>query len=831
MRNSRRSRRRSNRIAQFPVEALEERVLLAADVEFRSYDGTGNNVDNAEWGAANTDLLRLTTVEYGPGFDGAFPALAPRVDSNGDTINPRTVSNLVFDQDGSILNDRGLTSFAFQWGQFIDHDIDLTEDPVPVGVPALPGEIISFSVPTDGTESELPPGTVIPMLRSRFELDADGVAQQINEITSYIDGSNIYGSNGERAGNLRTGYGGMLLTSDGVNNLTDGSGQFLPFNFEVNGAFLPNASPPVTGTGVPIAPDDLFVSGDVRANEQPGLTSLHTLFMREHNYQARRIASELHLTAKDLARPEIDEAIYQRARAIVGAEIQVITYYEFLPALMGADGLASYQGYQSDVNPGIANIFSTSAYRVGHTMLPNELLVLNADGTPVADDPDVLGASVVDGQVSLGQAFFNPQLITQFGIEAYLKGLSTQQIQEIDNFIVDGVRNLLFDPPAATDLGATNLQRGRDHGLADYNQVRIDFGLKPVTSFDDITANTSLAAALATAYDGDYNNIDVFAGAVSEDHIPGGSVGELIHTVLVDQFTRQRDGDRFYFENVFRGRMLDEIQNTRLSDVIRRNTGLQTVQDEVFRTDAVFTYRADEGRGGIDVTLRVRGGELQVVDQRNRVIARQDVAGTSIVVIFGTSRNDRIAIDGSVAASFGGSIEVHGGGGIDRLVVEGTAAADDVTVAPTEVRVNALSVYYGNFEFVTVETGDGDDNAVVTGTIVVLLTLDGGRGNDILVGGDGRDILIGGQGRDILIGGAGRDILIGGFGDDILIGGTTDADLEAVRTIWSSNQSFHDRVAALQGLIDSQDDGAIDLLFGGVGQDWLLWDLLDRAVA
>jgi len=831
MRKSRKSRRRSNRSERYPIEALEERLLLAAAVEVQSFDGSGNNVDNPDWGAANTQLLRLTTPEYGEGFVGAFPALAPRVDSDGNTINPRTVSNLVFNQDESILNDRFLTSFVFQWGQFLDHDMDLTEDTPPVGVPALPGENISFFVPTDGTESELPAGTIIPMLRSRFDLDDDGVAQQINQITSFIDGSMVYGSSGERADNLRAGFGGLLLTSDGASNLTDGSGQFLPFNFLVDGQFIENASPPTTGTGVPLSPDDLFVAGDVRSNEQPGLTALHTLFVREHNHQARRIASELGLGADDLARPEIDEHIFQSARAIVRAEIQVITYNEFLPALFGPDQLASYRGYQSDVNASIANIFSASLYRVGHTMLPNELLVLNADGTPVPDDSDVLGAMVIDGQVSLGDAFFNPQLTTQFGIEAYLKGLSTQQIQEIDNFIVDGVRNLLFDPPAGTDLGATNLQRGRDHGLADYNQVREDFGLEPVASFADITANTSLAAALAAAYDGDVNNIDVFAGAISEDHLPGGSMGELMHTVLINQFTRLRDGDRFYYENVFRGRTLHEIQNTRLSDIIRRNSSLDDIQDEIFRSDDVFTYRADEGRGGIRITLRVWDSELQVLQNGNRVIARQDLADTSIVVIFGTSHSDRIEIDGSVAELFGGSIEVHGGGGIDALVVEGTDAADDIEVAATEIRVNGQSVFYGNFEFVTVETGDGDDHAAVTGSVVVLLSLDGGRGNDILIGGNGRDILIGGLGRDILVGGQGSDILLGGPGDDILIAGTTDADLEAIRTIWTSNLSFTARVAALTGVIDSQDDGSIDLLFGGLGQDWLLWDLLDLAVA
>ncbi len=120
-------------------------------------------------------------------------------------------------------------------------------------------------------------------------------------------------------------------------------------------------------------------------------------------------------------------------------------------------------------------------------MLPNELLVLNEDGTPVPDDPDVLGASVENGEVNLGEAFFNPELVTQFGIEAYLKGLATQQVQEVDHLVVDGVRNLLFDPPAGTDLGATNLQRGRDHGLPDYNQARVDYGLEPRASISEIS--------------------------------------------------------------------------------------------------------------------------------------------------------------------------------------------------------------------------------------------------------------------------------------------------------------------------------------------------------
>jgi len=826
------------------LERLESRQLLASDLlagelEFRSLDGSGNNRAFDDWGAANTALLRLTTVEYGTGsnprveFDSdgnvssvVFPPLAERRDSQGETINPRTVSNLIFQQDAPVLNDRGLTGFLFQWGQFLDHDLDLTEDFAPVGsfTDTFAGEDMSFA---DDVE--------IPMLRSRFTIDDNGVAQQINQITSYIDASNVYGSDAEKAEGLRAHYGGFLLTSDGdsaadVPNRSDGSGNFLPFNT----IGLENAAPPRTGTGVPIDPDDLFVAGDVRSNEQPGLTSLHTLFVLEHNYQARRIADELGLTAQQLADPETDEYLYQHARAIVAAEVQSITYNEFIPALFGPDQLASYRGYQADVNASIANIFSASLYRVGHTMLPEQLLVLRGDGNPV-DDFEALGATVAGGTLDLGAAFFNPELITAAGIEPYLKGLAELQIQEIDNLIVDAVRNLLFDPPAAIDLGATNLQRGRDHGLPDYNQTREDFGLSRLESFDQLSSNPDLAAALATAYAGNINNIDVFAAAISEDHLPGGSVGELLNTVLLDQFRRLRDGDRFYYENQFRGRQLQEIQATRLADIIRRNTGLQDIQDEVFRDDRVFTFRGDSVRG--EITLHANNGELEI-SNRGRLLASQLLTDTDIVVIFGDDRRNRIRIDSSVADQFAGSIEIHGGARYDTLVVEGTSGNDSARVAATSMEVetndNELALYFGNsIENVEWWAGDGDDTAVTDETdrpVLVNLLLAGGDGDDLMMGGSGGDILAGGRGRDLLIGGGGRDLVLGGLGQDLLIGGRADADLSAIQHVWLGADDYRDKIEQIRAALVTVDDDAKDFLFGGFGRDWFLTDDPDWAI-
>src|SRR5262249_12142142 len=148
--------------------------------------------------------------------------------------------------------------------------------------------------------------------------------QQTNDITAFIDGSMIYGSDPVRAAALRSPLGhGMLNTS---------AGNLLPFNT----GLLPNAN------DAHIVPDDqLFLAGDVRANENVELTALQTLFVREHNRLAAQIGA---------ANPTwSDEQIYQAARRIVIAELQAITYNEYLPALLGSNALTSYRGYNSSV--------------------------------------------------------------------------------------------------------------------------------------------------------------------------------------------------------------------------------------------------------------------------------------------------------------------------------------------------------------------------------------------------------------------------------------------------------------------------------------------------
>ena len=187
---------------------------------FRPVRWIGNNVDNQDWGRGehSTDL-DLTTAEYGEEPRAVFPAMAPRVDPSGMTINPRTVSNLLFDEDEPLLNDRALTSFVFQWGQFVDHDMDLTEDFAPVGVATLPGEDISFSAPTDGTESELPLGTIIR--NGAYASNWTTSLSPNRSIRSRPTSTPRTCSDRMRDGQhtWRAGFGGFCSTSDATTNL------------------------------------------------------------------------------------------------------------------------------------------------------------------------------------------------------------------------------------------------------------------------------------------------------------------------------------------------------------------------------------------------------------------------------------------------------------------------------------------------------------------------------------------------------------------------------------------------------------------------------------
>ncbi len=499
--------------------------------EARSIDGTKNHLHNPKWGSTNTPLIRLMDSDYADGQQTPSGATRP---------SARAISNIVATQTQSTYNSKRATDFLWQWGQFIDHDIDLTEgaDPVEPFAIAIPAGDIHFDPSATGTK-------MIPFARSAYTPEANP-RQQVNHITAFLDASMVYGSDAERAHALRT--------NDETGMLKMSAGRLLPFN--VDG--LPNAGGPTP---------NFFLAGDVRANEQVGLIAMHTLFVREHNRLAKQIRKRNGTLTGD--------EIYEKARRKVGALIQVITYKEFLPILLGKNALQPYRGYKPWVNPSIANIFSTAAYRLGHSMLSPQLLRLKKNGK-----------SIRAGNLPLRDAFFAPWRITnEQGIAPILRGLAHQQAQEVDPYIIDDVRNFLFGPPGAGgfDLAALNIQRGRDHGLPSYNAARIAMGLQPATSFADITSDNDLQQRFSDAYVS-VEDVDIWVGGLAEDHYHQAMVGELFFSILKDQFERVRDGDRFWYQNSFSRNRITRLEKTTLADIIRRNTPVtHEIPDNVFR--------------------------------------------------------------------------------------------------------------------------------------------------------------------------------------------------------------------------------------------------------
>jgi hypothetical protein len=124
-----------------------------------------------------------------------------------------------------------------------------------------------------------------------------------------------------------------------------------------------------------------FISGDQRVNQNPTLMAFHTLFVRRHNE---------HATALRYVNPhKDDEYLYEEARRLVIAELQHITYKEYLtiifgPTLMNYYSLNvqqyGYTNYEPYTDPTTSNDYATAACRFGHSQIQGLHSVISANG-------------------------------------------------------------------------------------------------------------------------------------------------------------------------------------------------------------------------------------------------------------------------------------------------------------------------------------------------------------------------------------------------------------------------------------------------------------------
>ncbi|GAU92790.1 hypothetical protein RvY_04828 [Ramazzottius varieornatus] len=400
-----------------------------------------------------------------------------------------------------------------------------------------------------------------------------GGREQINQLSAFIDGGQVYGTKQNDVKNLRTFTDGRLksiapipsnpsytlMTGDGSNTLcVDGSKK-----------------------------RSCFKAGDNRCNIQIGLQTLHTIFMRHHNNVVGRL--------QRLNPHWDDETLYQEGRRIVGAQLQHITYNEWLPMLLGPDAVnkmglglltsGRFTGYNVTIHPGLINEFAAAAFRAGHSMVPGKLDRLDANFE-------------LKSTVRMRDTFFKSSMLYEDGaVDEFVRGLTKQLGKGIDNNVVSDLSQQLFNSQPNTfglDLVSLNIQRGRDHGLPGYMKYRRLCGLPTVDNFGELRNLNSLPDEtinrLASVYES-VEDIDLYPAGISEFPVGGAIIGPTFACIISEQFWRLRVADRFWYENDlpfpsrFSDAQLAQIRKTTLARILCDSVpGIQSVQLNVFES-------------------------------------------------------------------------------------------------------------------------------------------------------------------------------------------------------------------------------------------------------
>ncbi|KAK5985175.1 Peroxidase mlt-7 [Trichostrongylus colubriformis] len=348
--------------------------------------------------------------------------------------------------------------------------------------------------------------------------------EQYNENTAFIDGSSVYSS---EAVTLRSLREGAMLKTHVVNGRT----------------FPPNNR------------RDSMTAGDDRATIFLGLAAMHTTFLRLHN----NIAA----TLQNMNRHWNQDRIFQETRKIVGSVIQVITYQEFLPALIGpfhARLVPPYVKYNPSVNPGVLNEFAAAAYRL-HGMIQEFYPLLGPNFESKGRVPFLDGVGRIEQVLS--------------AIDAVYRGFIATAARSPQR-ITSSVTEHLF---GGSDMATINIQRGRDHGFRPYNEYRKLCQLKPVTNFNEWPEVTEKAVRERVAQL--YRSPD-------EEPIEGSLVGPTFACIIAEQFVRLRDGDRFYYETegLFTSNQLVALKAVTLSWVLcETSDGMTRIVPNAFTID------------------------------------------------------------------------------------------------------------------------------------------------------------------------------------------------------------------------------------------------------
>lgn len=530
-----------------------------AQSKYRTIDGFCNNLIHPYWGKANICHIRLLQPDYADGIS------APRssYDMHYPLPNPRAISNIIH---RNVPLEGLYNLMKMQWGQFINHDITNTALSSYDGLvdccknPSARGCWPIYVPPGDPHYGRLNV-TCLNFIRSGVcPLCQLGPRQQSNKNSAFLDCSQLYGNSQEQSMKLRVHRGGLLITIPGK-----------------DGELLPLAS----GTSSDQCHEKFcFEAGDNRVNQHPALTALHTLLLRRHNQHARALARR---------HPDWnDEHLYHEARRLLIAEYQMITFGEYMPIVFGPilsayykliPNKSGYTYYDPNVDPTTWNEYATASCRFGHSQISStfglykQLLGFRQQGM---NQPTY----------RLKEWYMRPSFLTDGLTGQLTTGLLSRSADVVDPWITTDVRDHLYQSHkdlSGGDLAATNIWRGRDHGIAAYiHYLEYCFNYK-VYNWNDLKLfiPPQVLGELQKVYKV-VQNIDLFTGGLAERHFPGADIGPTFACINGIQYYHIKYGDRYYFEHggqagSFSPVQLDEIRRTTLARFLCRTAYIPQV--------------------------------------------------------------------------------------------------------------------------------------------------------------------------------------------------------------------------------------------------------------
>ncbi|XP_062245894.1 dual oxidase 1 [Platichthys flesus] len=515
--------------------------------EVPRFDGWYNSLGSPRRGAVGSHLVRLVPAHY---WDGVYqPVQEPLVP------NPRRLSSLLAQGPSGAPSTRNQTVLSLFFGYHVTFEI------FDMRPPGCPPEFMNIPIPKgDPVFDPAATGKVLlPFQRGLWDRESgqspSNPRTQVNMVTAWIDGSSIYGPSASWSDSLRSFSGGLLTSGSEWNMPKHGGGRKLMWS----------AADPSTGER---GAHGLYELGNAWANENMFTAAEGIIWFRYHNY----VASKLHEEHPEWS----DEKLFQNARKTVVATFQNIALYEWLPGFLRDTKLPPYPGYQKFVDPGISPEFQAAAIRFGITMAPPGVYMRNR----TCHFRQILN---VDGSsspaVRLCNSFWKrqrPNANTSQDVDELLMGMASQIAEREDNVVVEDLRDYMYGPLrfTRTDLVAMTIQRGRDFGLRSYTELREALDLPPVKTFEEMNpelnrTNPQLLHDVAELYHKDISKLELFPGGLLESLY---GPGPVFSAIILDQFERIRNGDRFWFENKQNGLFTDgemqAIRNVTFHDVL-----------------------------------------------------------------------------------------------------------------------------------------------------------------------------------------------------------------------------------------------------------------------